>query len=159
MKTIYAKFLKVLIATLALLSLTNCSTYYEFRGWTEITGVDFARFSQQGFFFTTESYKGEYEPCGLIRAEIVPSIKKLKNIPSGEEEKYKKIADDMGNVYYLEDIRVEDVLEKIMLEAKKLNANGLMNLDIQTTEHIMTNITKVKGISVNGFAIKRIINK
>lgn len=152
-------FVLIIITLAVLFSSSGCSPLYETEGVRDYDIIDFTKYSKEGFMFTPEEYRGDYESCGLIRAEIVPAIRKQKNIPPDKQNDYRSIYDDLPTEYFVEKISVKDVLDKIVKLATEKGADCIMRLDIKVTDKSITTGTRRYGIVATGFAIKRKLPK
>ena len=114
--------------------------------------IDFRKYNAEGFFISSTPYVGLYDPLGKINIAVFPA-KKVK--PASVLSMY-------TDVYEKEVISYNELLEILVNEAKKLGADGLVNMSIDEENYKYISDTKNGTIkteflyySLNGLAIKR----
>ena len=113
--------------------------------------VDFTEFTEKGFLFTPEKYLGEYESIGLFNYYFTTEAN-LKVV--GEDEYGYKTYKWIEGEYSL-----QESLNIVYYELLELNANGVMNLQIEAIESSNPRIKEAylpSGYIIKGFAIKRL---
>jgi len=134
--------------------LTSCMTeqymVFEYKPYDEFRGIDFSKYTAQGFLITPELYRGDYESIGLIDYKLMPGARfqtpdgKLATLPyyPGNER------------WYGGKISISQTLDSVYLICKKMGADALMNFKVEQPEDVHAEIT-IKGYTISGFAIKR----
>lgn len=128
-------------------------------------GIDFSKYSNQGFFITPEKYNGEYESVGLLSYEYLPSGEYLTGGMSDvRNSSYNP--NDKNSSYFLpvkywhfEKINVEQVMDSVFKICKNMGADALVNFEImEKSDDIGANSLNPStrfGYTITGFAIKR----
>ena len=151
-------FLFIVIMTL----LTSCLSTLEVVYKKEfLSGIDFRKYTEKGFLFTPEKYKGEYESIGLISYEILPGAK-YKTIRKvlypdyshngTRSHFYKTKKWDVENIIF------QDVLDSLFLKCKELGADAFVNFEKEIIRKSYINVKNpitIIGYKISGFAIKR----
>jgi len=144
------------LIVLFLIILTGCAvTIYNIDPINEYFGIDFTKYSKEGFLFTPEKYLGEYESIGMIEYKLIPGAKyKIYKQVYGQEAKYK---------WFTEYIEFSQAVDSIYFMAKSMGANTIMNFDfsIEYNEEFSNpmeykNPITIYGYRITGFAIKRL---
>lgn len=117
---------------------------------TVVSGVDFSRYTQRGFLFTTEMYQGPYDAIGLITVTCYASATP-DSIPD-------TLA--LGGIVYhptwrFGEVRLERVLDSMYARATAMKADALVKFTATTTTR-RDQTAEVPGIMVSGFAIHRL---
>lgn len=145
-------FSKKLFIILISITLVSCSHFIDLEHETEYHVLDFTKYSNDNFLITTESFNKEYESIGIISVTISPAItKSLVENP----EKYKAYINGMGGVYYFEKISYEHAIDSMYYLAKRMGANAIINLTLESTVKYYYNVHEYHDLSVSGFAIRR----
>ena len=154
-------FIKLIIASLILTSCMSSETLTIIYKKENIYEMDFRKYTEKGFLFTTEKYNYEYESIGLISYEIVPGAeykcfaKKLNPYytPGGNKPKYFDLYQ-----WFVDDIIFSDVLDSIYVKCTNMGADAFVNFDTEIIFDDHRNIKnriKIFGCKISGFAIKR----
>jgi hypothetical protein len=129
--------------------------------------IDFTKYSDNGFLFTTLDYTGDYESCGLIKIILYPDVyvytsqdiskelvyekKKIKKTSAAlwTDELGKYYQDDWLNNQLVEIIYSTELVDSAYSQALRWNANAIISLKL------------LKGPingpdTLKGFAIRRI---
>lgn len=118
-----------------------------------VTGYDFSEYTEQGFLFTPEQYRGEYQSIGLITVTQWPAVRKTEQkVRTSDGAGYKT-----EEVFYHEAINVEKTIEEIYKIASDMGADAVTQFNVTPTSR--TNGTlNVPGVEISGFAIDRTDN-
>lgn len=157
----------IFLITLLCSLFTGCTTVEELSfvpRKESLFGIDFSKYSKQGFLITPEKYAGEYQSIGLITYEYLPSAeyKPGTSRPNpyyvpGNPKTSQFIPIKM---WITEDVKVEQVMDSVYTRCKILGADALVNFKIEPkTETYSSVVYKnppiINGYSISGFAIKR----
>ncbi|MBT4035154.1 MAG: hypothetical protein HOE61_10435, partial [Candidatus Marinimicrobia bacterium] len=70
--------IKPCVASTCLFIIISCTPAPEaFPEYIHLTGIDFSKYTEQGFLFTPDKYAGDYKSVGLIRLTHTPQAKLL----------------------------------------------------------------------------------
>ncbi len=129
-----------------LFSLVGCSgTLKHIAPVTVVSGVDLARYSSRGFFFSTEPYSAPHETMGLV---AVTSYAELR------QEKAQGAL--FGTVWVTTPVSLQTVLDTVYARAVAMGADGFVKMEFHsisaptTPEH-----PTIPGLEVSGVAIRR----
>ncbi|RLD45663.1 MAG: hypothetical protein DRI89_00265 [Bacteroidetes bacterium] len=157
--------MKKLLIVLTITILTSCTSLEKISfipGEENLYGIDFKRYSDEGFLVTPEKYLGEYESIGLLTYELVPSSN-YRRTGRQPNPNYVHGSTSSGPQFYDiykwvdEKMDTQQALDSLYNICVKNGANGLMNF---RTEEItraylgVENPHTVIGIRLSGFAIK-----
>ncbi len=126
-------------------------------------GIDFRKYSDDGFYITPEKCQGRYEPVGLVEYVILPAatyaVTDYVLNPNYDRN-------DPASPKYLQDwswleekMYIQEAVDSIYLKCKNMGADGIMNFDFSSSNKEYTGIknpTMVSGYRLTGFAIKRL---
>lgn len=123
----------------------------------QFTGIDFTKYSKDGFLITPEKYTGNYESVGLIEYVFMPEAKQKTSFI---ENNYSwKETDKLvtGYSWDVEPVSIQDAIDGIYKKCVEMGANALVNFSAttETKEYIMTKApVTIRGYRITGFAIK-----
>ena len=116
----------------------------------EVRGYDFSDYTEQGFLFTPEQYRGDYRSIGLITITQWPAVRKSeRRVLRDDGSGYKTVEE-----FYPEDIDVEKAIQETYKVAKEMGADAITRFDVTITSR-MNGDLRVSGVEISGFAIKR----
>lgn len=139
--------------------LTSCAPkLYPTERKVLVGGLDFRKYSAEGFFISSfASYTEEFVPMGELFIEVYPAQKVVKTTfaankhdPMDKGSSFQELVD--------EEIPPQELLDILVKEAKKLDANAIINMKIyKKTEIINLGKTQKREqhFELSGFAIKR----
>ena len=150
--------LKIIVLTLMFSSCAELPIIFRIEPEEYLFGIDFRKYSEEGFLFTPEKYTGEYMSIGLIDYRVLPGAdyvfsQTLSNVSKGTPS--------YANQYtwQQETIKISQVMDSIYIITKSMGADALVNfsLDVESKDHTgIKNPTTIKGYRITGFAIKRL---
>jgi len=136
-----------LLLVMTLLGLTACVVLQPISPVIVQTGVDFRSLTADGFFMSTSQYPGAHDALGLVMIRVVSGAKVARQKPT-----------DYDQTLVLEEISLDSALALAKTRARAMNADGLMNLEIETAGRRVGNTTyglDLPGWSIRGLAFKR----
>jgi len=147
---------------LLLIFLMGCGvTIYNIDPINEYFGIDFTKYSKEGFLFTPEKYLGEYESIGMIEYKLISGAKYLSTGRQWDAKTAKSIPTRYK--WFIDEIEFSQAVDSIYFMAKSMGANTIMNFDfnIETNEKYnnpmkCNNPITIYGYRITGFAIKRL---
>lgn len=155
---------KLFIATILAIGLSSCSQVL-LRQPEVLTSsfIDYSKYTNAGFFITeANSVSFEYKTLGNVTGINLSGYQQEKNVTNSSTEKQK---DDVYTNTSNKPYRItnkyinatkEKALEELVLRAKSLGANGVINLKFETfSQTSQQGAFELKGYSVSGLAIKR----
>lgn len=150
------KILNFIVIILVLLFSFGCAiTLYNIEPVSDFFGIDFTKYSKEGFLFTPEKYLGEYESIGMIEYKLIPGAKYLVT-----KKRYDQTPSNYA--WFVENIEFSQAMDSIYSMAKSMGANTIMNFDFnieynETFNNPMRykNPIIIPGYRITGFAIKR----
>jgi hypothetical protein len=134
--------LRVILAISVLACTAACRPLKYIAPATSVTGIDFTPYTAQGFMFTPEMYRGDYESVGVINV-IMQAEGNLVGDPRRG-----------GSEWQFSELNVGDVVKEAHKRAVAMGANALVNFSVRSASRLVGTVT-VPGIEVTGFAIKR----
>lgn len=150
----------ILLITIVLVSCTSLETLYKIEKESLLYGVDLRQYSDKGFLITTEMYPGAYESVGIFTYELYPEVD-YKG--AGYTINY---TDAKGNPHMKEvykwvgqPIEVQEAIDSLYHKCLDMGADAFVKLNIEQVSKPYTGIKNpisLSGISVKGFAIKRL---
>lgn len=105
-------------------------------------GLDLRKYSEKDFFFTTETYRGDYTPVGFLEISILPEIKKNPDAKFPE------------TVWLPEEVKYAEILDSLYSQATYMGADAVINLRF-LDDYGYNWGDKYWGKKITGFAIKR----
>lgn len=121
---------------------SGCKTLSYIPPATTVTGIDFTPYTSQGFMFTPEMYRGDYESVGVINVSMHAEGRLVTN-PRTRAQEWEFAA-----------LRVDDVVREAHKRAVDMGANAVVNFSVRAAPRLVGTITQ-PGLEVTGFAIKR----
>lgn len=128
---------------LALLMFSGCTTLENIPAESLYYGLDFKKYSSEGFLITPEMYQGEYLTMGFVNYESYP----------GANYNYNRFPR-----WKIQEISTLSALDSIYIICINMGANALVNFRIESIEKdysVISNPIKLTGIKISGYAIKR----
>lgn len=121
----------------------------------EYYGINFIRYSNEGFFITPEKPSGNYIPVGLIAVTLNQGGRAFEQ-DLGVNEAGASIV----NRYWEKDtINIQMAIDSLVSISKGLNANSITNFNYSLeSKTVITDVDEriqLSSISVSGFAIIR----
>ena len=133
------------VANLGLFLVLGCSgPLLHIPSVTVVSGVDLARYSSRGFFFSTEPYSAAHETMGLV---AVTSYAELR------QEKSQTL---FGTQWTTVPVPLQTVVDTVYARAVAMGADAFVKMEFHsvttpaTPEH-----PAIPGIEITGVAIKR----
>ncbi|MCF7801628.1 MAG: hypothetical protein K9N34_06380 [Candidatus Marinimicrobia bacterium] len=133
-----------------------------------ITGMDFTKYSNQGFLFTPDKYEADYESVGLISMTYRPraELKVLTGDTTSHPELKAIYEKGVGGAPYQEkrewqyEILSEEFLDEVYEACVGMGADALTQMEFSVSYVPMVsdlvNPLTLPEIKIYGFAIKRI---
>ena len=119
--------------------------------------IDFTKYSDKGFLFTPEQFKGDYKSVGIVDYLLVPGAK--KEITKGEMIKTDQgMVQDYIKTWTIDAISINQALDNIYDECIKMGADAVVNFEITLNKDDYPEAAPaitIEGYRVTGFAIKR----
>ena len=145
--------MKNLLTIIVLTGMFSCVTVKHIPESEKFAGVDFTKYTTEGFLFTPEKYLGEYESIGMVSLEFYTEFN-LKASTRNREGKVITPSMWMENV-----VSTEDIMDRFYSNIVDMGADALMNFRLEgvvKNEGIGEGLTKsFSGTRISGFAIKR----
>jgi uncharacterized protein YbjQ (UPF0145 family) len=132
----------VFATCLLLVSFVACNRLTYIPPSTAVTGIDFTPYTAQGFMFTPEMYRGDYESVGVINVAMQAEGKLVRKDRSGTSE------------WEFSELKIDDVVREAHKRAVAMGANAVVNFTVKASPRTVGTVS-VPGIEVTGFAIKR----
>ncbi len=157
------KLIQTLLLSIPLLTFSGClATLHQIHPVNEFYGIDFTKYSKEGFLITPEKYADKYESVGMIEYHIMPGAKYLK--AGTRREKIDNIYGDANvntYIWIIDKIKFSQAMDSIYVMAKNMGADAITNFDfnIETSELnslIYNNPVTITGYRITGYAIKRL---
>jgi len=139
--------LYIVVTSTLVVSISSCSPRLSPTERVVISTVlDFRKYNAEGFFISSTPYMGLYDPLGQIRIGIIPAKTVKVTTIDPVRNRYSSATTTTTYEYENEEIVTDELLAIIVSEAKKLGADGVVNVTISRSEsyHYLT-----------GLAIKR----
>lgn len=122
-----------------------------------LTGIDFSKYTKNGFLITPEKYNGNYESIGLITFVFMPEATPKTNTIENNYS-WKEGADLVtGYSWDIEKVNIQDAIDAMYKRCTEMGANALVNFNAseEIAEYIFAKAPlKIKGYRITGFAIK-----
>jgi len=157
------KLIQTLLLCIPLLTFSGClTTLHQIDPVNKFYGIDFTKYSNEGFLITPEKYTGKYESVGMIEYHIMPGAKYIK--AGTRREKIDNIYGDASvnaYIWVIDKIKFSQAMDSIYIMAKNMGADAITNFDfnMETSEFsslIYNNPVTIAGYRITGFAIKRL---
>ena len=109
-----------------------------------VSGIDFTKYTKEGFLFTPEAYDGPYDAIGLI------------SITRYAGARYVDTTTESASGWKYDPIPVPALMDTVYARATAMGANAIMRFHVEnslapaTLDHPL-----LPGITVTGFAIRR----
>jgi hypothetical protein len=125
----------------------------------KLFGIDFTKYTAQGFLITPEKFIGSYESIGLITYEYLPAgVNKEARFVSNTYDDVRNHT-NIDKVWVFEDVKIEQVMDSVYKISKNMGADALVNFEIRAkSSSVGTNASNMAtryGYTISGFAIKR----
>jgi hypothetical protein len=154
----------ILVASFSLLLIQGCTSYkykpalYE----KSTTGLDFSKYSRNGFLVTTGDFYQSYQSLSILRATCYDGyIKKdspetkQADIWKNEDVLYSDLPSDFKmKDYEFKSCKLSELLDYMVESATKMGANGIIRLEITpVSQNSPVNGQPQDGILMTGLAI------
>ena len=133
---------------------TSCKVLNYIPKEESIYGLNFTKYSEQGFLITPEKYLGDYESIGIFNYTFVPSASIFieKKVMSSGILRERKI-------WLKENYSIYDGLDSLYNFSKSIGADAIINFQFNIVTRNYTygyeNPVTLEGFELSGFAIKR----
>jgi hypothetical protein len=121
---------------------------------TSYFGIDFRKYTSEGFLITPEKYLGEYESIGVVKYVIVPGAEyKVLNKVTYSDGTTQSI-----QKWVVNQITLSQGLDSLYHLSKAMGADAIVNFSSNTTQRnyqSIANPVTLEGYELSGFAIKR----
>lgn len=149
---------KILFTVICVFLLTSCAVKYPYKRYSN--AIDFTEVTRSGFFLTeSNSVSFQYDPLGSVSAVVESGyevIGQKKEQSQDDIYSYNELANlKFGKYKFAEP---EDAISELITAAKKLGANGIINLNLRYTSAIYDKngiIISPSSYVVSGMAIKK----
>lgn len=156
------KFFKIIIAIFLLISLVaGCKSFKPALYERSLTGLDFSKYSKDGFLVTTGDFHKEYKSLSILRATCYDGYIK-REAPDSKETDIWKEDDLYGELptsfnkrdYEYRSCKLSDLLDYMVESAGKIGGNGIIKLEITPVKQDSPVNGQVQnGILITGLAI------
>lgn len=156
------KFLKIFKVTVILLFLASgCSSFKPVLYERSQTGLDFSKYSKNGFLVTTGDFHKDYKSLSIMRVTCYDGYIK-KEAPGSNETDIWKEDDLYGEIptsfnkrdYEYRSCKLSEILDYMVESAGKIGANGIIKLEITPVkQNSPVNGQVQNGILITGLAI------
>ena len=123
---------QILTLILAAILMASCGVATHTRV-TETTFIDYRPYTSAGFFLSPDPYSGAFDALGEVRVSVTPAIlprtATVRKASTFTDGVYNDTATTSNFVY--EKVEPEELLEEAVTVAKKMGADGLVDIDIQ----------------------------
>lgn len=120
-----------------------------------VSGYDFAKYSENGFLFTPNSYEGDYESIGLVQLTYMPEA---KHVYITKETMLRETVTTKD--WLVSDINPAKGIEEIYNVCIEMGADAMTQMEIESysVAHAQNTTMPITltGIKISGFAIKRL---
>lgn len=147
------------IISLWILLLSGCAitSLYEIKPEYGFYGIDFSKYSKEGFLITPEKYTGKYESVGMVEYRLMPGAKYLA------VGNYRDASGKIQATYkwFIDKIEFSQAIDSIYVMAKSMGADAITNFDSeieikQISSLKYNNPVTITGYRITGYAIKRL---
>ncbi len=117
-----------------------------------IVGIDFTKYSENGFLFTPGEYGEDYSTIGLLTFSIYPEARKVVREVKDREYQANKVT------WEVDKIDPSKVIELAYQEANNRGADAITHFKISFNTKSYadeTRIVEITGVQVSGLLIKR----
>ncbi len=156
------KFPKINTAAFLLLFLiSGCSSFKPALYERSVTGLDFSKYSKDGFLVTTGDFLKEYKSLSILRTTCYDGYIK-REAPNGKETDIWKGDDLYGELpksfnkrdYEYRSCKLSELLDYMVESAVKIGGNGIIKLEITPVKQKSPVNGQVQnGILITGLAI------
>lgn len=137
---------------LLLLFLAGCGTSPKtWDSQTNVYGLDFRDYNQQGFLFTPNVYDGDYESLGIVNIQLIPAVTKTQGAGKNWRRGYSANSDV---VWWIEVLDTRNAIDQAYREASSMGADALSQFEISEGS-VVNGDMEVPTLEITGFAIKR----
>jgi len=156
--------MKKLFFIIGLFLLTSCATLTKIAPEETYYGIDFRRFAEKEFLFSTENYNDSHLLLGIVTMEIYPGA--TYKIDSDKIYYGNNTATHKWFYENANTITADSALNKIYNKSIEFNGNAFVNLKIESIIKIVnrndkgksiSNTANVSGIKITGNIIKRYV--
>ena len=124
---------KIVFILFALFFLVSCVSTRVFQREENLSVFDLSKYSDNGFFISTNPYYGDYKPISFFTYEIKP-----------------RVVCDAGIVVSQESVSYRVLLDSVYNVGLRCGANGAVDIKFSTTrENNYRNTYKVEGLFIN----------
>jgi hypothetical protein len=112
---------------------------------TVVSGVDLSRYSNRGFFFSTDPYTGPHETIGLVAVTSFAEI-----------HQEKAPGTMVGKEWVVAPVPLQAVVDTVYARAAAMGADAFVKMEIHSvTGPATAGHPSIPGIEITGVAIKR----
>jgi hypothetical protein len=141
---------------------SGCASFKPALYEKSLTGLDFTKYGRDSFFITTGDYFQKYKSVSILRVTCYNGYLK-KESPESQKTDIWKYDDPLYSEkpssfkkkdYDYKSCKLSELLDYMVESARKINANGLIRLEITPIKQISPVNEKVQnGILISGLAI------
>jgi len=156
------KFPKVFISIFVILFLVSgCTSFKPALYERSLTGLDFSKYSKDGFLVTTGDFHKDYKSLSILRVNCYDGYIK-REAPDSKESDIWKEDDLYGEIptsfnkrdYEFRSCKLSEILDYMVESAGKIGANGIIKLEITPVkQNSPVNGQVQNGILIVGLAI------
>jgi len=156
--------LKNVISLVFLLLVTSCTPFKPALYERSVSGLDFSKYQKDGFLITTGDYGQKYQAVSIIRVTCFDGYRKKESENSKQADIWineDPLYTEKGTTlfrkkdYEYKSCKLSEQLDYMVENAVRLNANGIMNLEITPINQISpVNGKEQNGILIKGLAIR-----
>lgn len=156
----------ILLCMLALI--ISCVSYPNLEHIEESFMIDFRKYSNNDFLFTSGDYCGKYKSISMIDTYYFPELRILgrgETESSIDKDKYYLVGSKFAR-YVVEKKNYDLLINKMYESAKKTGADAVINIKIVSMEHPSLSYETIKqnpsvlfyakGYVISGLSIKRL---
>ncbi len=137
-----------LIVLLTISFLYGCqSKLVEKQATTTFYGVDFSKYTGEGFLITPYQYNEKYSSIGMLTATSCPEV-------STAPGSFKNRQMANGQMYFVGEVDLDKTIEKLVKKATDMGADAIIDFSIKHTTY-RNGTEDIPCIEVSGFAINR----
>lgn len=147
---------------IALISFTSCAvTLKPSARIIEFNGIDFRKYSENGFLFTPLTYnEDKYEMKGIVAMNVYPEIRVISSNNSQVINAYKKdkwrIVRTTQGIAAVEIVNISELLDLFYEKALEMNADAVIKFDIISKEDFRLGLNNpITWYELYGYAIER----
>jgi uncharacterized protein YbjQ (UPF0145 family) len=122
---------RIVFITIACILLASCAPkLYPTDRTVHVGVIDLRKYTDDNFFISFTPYVGEFDPIGFLSVEIVPAQKITDAVVTEVEYGFAPMEKTV-KVLAEEEISYQELLDMLVGESKKLEANAVVNIKVE----------------------------